>query len=249
MFESLSKEVRELRRENEEMRRSLEFTQSEMADVQKNVTGENRAAGNEGDLRNLMGNLEDRMRLMEDYSRKGNIIVDGLAEDKEENNEKLQSKVENIFSEKLDIALNIDDLHRLGQRQEHSTRTRPVVVRLKTLSQRHQCLRSAFKLKGTNIFVNEDVSKATMDIRKTKFPELKAKRDQGLIAYFSGTRIVTKTRTRQPIIEKTETEETTKTEETEDGFNMMEIDSSQPSTSGRGRARGRPRGSKKQIIG
>ena len=55
-------------------------------------------------------------------------------------------------------------------------------------------LRKAPKLKGTNIFINEDVCKATMEIRKTKLKELKEKREQGFIAYFSGADLITKER-------------------------------------------------------
>ena len=50
-------------------------------------------------------------------------------------------------------------------------------------------------MKGTNIYVNEDVWKATLDIRKSKTGELKErKKKQGYIAYFSGSKLITKTR-------------------------------------------------------
>ena len=40
----------------------------------------------------------------------------------------------------------------------------------------------------------EDISKATLDIRKIKLNELKEKQQQGFIAYFSGTELVVKPR-------------------------------------------------------
>ena len=45
---------------------------------------------------------------------------------------------------------------------------------------------------GTDIYLNEDVSKATMEIRKAKLQELCDKIRQGLIAFFSVTTPVTK---------------------------------------------------------
>ena len=42
------------------------------------------------------------------------------------------------------------------------------------------------------------MSKETQEIRRTKMPELMEKRKAGMIAYFSGTRIVTRTRQAQP---------------------------------------------------
>lgn len=62
------------------------------------------------------------------------------------------------------------------------------------VSHRQECLKSASKLKGTDIYLNEDVCKATLDIRRGKLDELKLKRRQGFIAYFSGTNIIVKER-------------------------------------------------------
>ena len=47
-------------------------------------------------------------------------------------------------------------------------------------------------MEGSSIFVTDDVSKATQEIRRSKMGELLEKRRQGIIAYFSGTKIVTK---------------------------------------------------------
>ena len=56
------------------------------------------------------------------------------------------------------------------------------------------CFKASKELKGTYIYLSEDVSKATLDIRKQKLGALKEKRDQGLIAYFSGVEIISKPR-------------------------------------------------------
>ena len=58
------------------------------------------------------------------------------------------------------------------------------------------CLRSRAKLKGTNVYVIEDVSYATQRIRKSLLPELKRKWDEGYIAYFPGIRIKARLRQR-----------------------------------------------------
>ena len=56
-------------------------------------------------------------------------------------------------------------------------------------------MKFAPRLKGSNLYINEDVSKATHEIRKLKMHELKEKRKQGLIAYFSGIQLIVKKRT------------------------------------------------------
>ena len=78
-------------------------------------------------------------------------------------------------------------------------RPRPVIMKLKTCKDRPDCLKFSARVKGTNIFVNEDVSKATMDVRRSKMDELMDKRRQGYIAYFSGTTIITKRRGQQDV--------------------------------------------------
>ena len=54
------------------------------------------------------------------------------------------------------------------------------------------CLKSSAKLKGTNIFLNEDVGPATQNICNAKIGELPAAHQRELIAYFSGTKLVTR---------------------------------------------------------
>ena len=46
-------------------------------------------------------------------------------------------------------------------------------------------LKNSAKLKGTIIFLNEDVSPTTQNNRNAKTGELQAARQRGLIAYFS----------------------------------------------------------------
>ena len=49
-------------------------------------------------------------------------------------------------------------------------------------------------MKNTSIYISDDISKATADIRHQKMDALKEKRNQGYIAYFRGTDIITRRR-------------------------------------------------------
>ena len=48
--------------------------------------------------------------------------------------------------------------------------------------------------KDSSVYLSEDVSKATMNFRSVKLPELKQRRSEGLIAYFSETKVITEAR-------------------------------------------------------
>ncbi|KAK3859672.1 hypothetical protein Pcinc_034240 [Petrolisthes cinctipes] len=51
-------------------------------------------------------------------------------------------------------------------------------------------MRNVGKLKGSRIFVNEDLCPASHNIRKAQFPALKEARSQGKIAYFRHTKLI-----------------------------------------------------------
>ena len=83
--------------------------------------------------------------------------------------------------------------HRVTKQSETSL-SRTIIAKHPTASDKIKCLHESSKLKEKNIFVNDDVSSTTMVIRRTKFYELKRKRSEGSVAYFSGANLVTKRR-------------------------------------------------------
>lgn len=188
--DSFKSDLKAMREENYELKRSLEFSQSEItelkekskiqADVIKKL--ESRSINCE--------KLEEDVRKMDDNGRRANIIIDGLDERMDETPEQTQHKVQSLFNEKLDINVQLENANRIGKTSpSSSSKPRLVIVRFNRVSERQSVMRSSSKLKGTNIFLNDDVSRATMVIRKEKMEELKTKRKQGYIAYFSGADI------------------------------------------------------------
>ena len=55
-------------------------------------------------------------------------------------------------------------------------------------------LRNVQKLKRSSIFINEDFSKQTIDLRKELWKEVKQLRSEGKIAYLNYRTVVTKRR-------------------------------------------------------
>ena len=188
MFDSLKSDIDKLTKENWELRKSLEFSKGELAQIKEHVKQR------DGEVKNWTENtphismLADRIRALEDDARKNNIIAEGVSEIKDENNEKLQVAISKLFNEKLEVNPEITECRRIGSK-ELSSKPRPVIMKLKNDGDRLKCMKSAAKLKGTNVYLNEDVCKTTQEIRRAKLPELIEKRKQGLIAYFSGINI------------------------------------------------------------
>ena len=192
LHDSLKTEIADVIKGNVELRRSLDLTQDKLDESTEVIKR------HEAKFRQLNENsdLSERVRSLEDYSRSSNIIIDGIPETNDESNERLQVDISKILSEKMNVTPKISTCHRIGNKTP--SRNRPIIVKLSSQDDRNKCLRNAPKLKGTNIFINEDVSNATQEIRRTKMPELMEKRKAGMIAYFSGTRIVTRSQQAQP---------------------------------------------------
>ena len=188
LFNKQRDEISELKTELSEVRRSLEFSQAELAETRELVETLT-------DAKASSGNLDHRMRTLEDLSKAKNLRISGLDERSNENPEQTLVTVQNFIRDRLqEPNVRVKDAFRVNVATDNTVR-REIIARLGSVNEKSACLRSRTKLKGSDIYVNEDVSYATQQIRKSLLPELKRKREEGYIAYFSGIRI--KTRLRQ----------------------------------------------------
>ena len=194
MYDGLRKEINDLKNENSELKYSLEYSQNEIAVLKTEVTSLKNVSKNIENNSEKLDLVEHRTRKIEDDTRIKNIRISGMHELDGETKEQTTDMVKKLIRNKLqenDIILKT--AHRVG-RNERNGGERQIIAKLGSASDKITCLKQSRKLKGSNIYINEDLSYATMQIRKTKLPELKAKRAAGYIAYFSGTDIVVKNR-------------------------------------------------------
>ena len=83
-----------------------------------------------------------------------------------------------MIQEKLEIQdVNIQTVHRVGSTSNISPRT--AVAKFSIFKRKQLVLSAAKKLKGQNIYINEDFSNEPMDIRKEKWKSVKSLRSQG----------------------------------------------------------------------
>lgn len=94
--------------------------------------------------------------------------------------------------------VQLERVHRVGTllrgRDGEPPKSRTIVARFCRYSDRQLALRISPKLKSTNIYLNEDLCKASVHERKAQLPELCKARAEGKIAYFSCTKLVVKER-------------------------------------------------------
>ena len=137
--------------------------------------------------------MEEKLIKLEDRSRRCNLRIGGVEEGKDETWDQCEEKVLHIFTNQLGIEKNvqIERAHRTGKKgskHSHEKTSKPRTIVLKLNSYKDEIK----KLKGTNIYINEEFSAATMNCRKELWKEVQELRQQGKIAYLNYRSIIVK---------------------------------------------------------
>ena len=75
---SMKEEIKEVKLENQELRRSLEFTQGKLRDADGMVDELKEKCLNMCKYEEEANILSERLRLVEDNSRKNNVVINGI---------------------------------------------------------------------------------------------------------------------------------------------------------------------------
>jgi DNA repair exonuclease SbcCD ATPase subunit len=140
----LQREVKKLERELENQKDENEKLKSEMIKSDDNVN--------------------EKMNRLEQYSRINNIRIDGIPEDKEESRFHTENKVLKYLNQSMPtLKLRINDIeiaHRLGKSK--NGKPRQIIVQFCSRNTKTDILSRKKQLKGTGIFVNEDLTQLNM---------------------------------------------------------------------------------------
>lgn len=185
-----------------DLQRSLEFSQKEVDDLKNGVNKLQSTHKQDQDLlahmttdlqtkSDRIKELEERCNNQEDQSRQNNLQFVGVEEQQDESWEQTAVHVTKLLEDKLQLPnIEMERVHRVGQRVD--LRPRPIIARFSRFCDREAVLRNASKLRGTGVYVNEDLCPASQRIRKEKLPLLKQARSEGKIAYFRHTKLIIK---------------------------------------------------------
>ena len=131
--------------------------------------------------------INNKLIDFEDRSRKNNLRTYGITERNDESWERCEEHADQVFTQKLGLKnIRIERAHRVKRKKgDKSIKHRPIVCNLLSFKDKKLILKNANKLKGTNIFIDEDYSFETMEYRKQLWDEVKYLRSQGNIAYIN----------------------------------------------------------------
>ncbi|XP_047124244.2 uncharacterized protein LOC105843724 [Hydra vulgaris] len=188
-----AKKISTLATEVEEIKFSLNFHEELIENKIKTALDifiKNKPTHNEIQNNNIeLKKINSKLREIEDRSRRSNLRVKGVKEDDNESWLESEIKVKKIFDEYLGIKdVKIERAHRAGK--EDIKKHRTIVVKLLDFKDKEAILRNSSKLKGKNIFINEDFCAETNRIRKDLREKMKIERQSGKFAYISYDKLI-----------------------------------------------------------
>lgn len=95
-------------------------------------------------------------------------------------------KVSKLLEEKFQLPnIEMKRAYRVGRHDG------PIVARFARFGDREAVMRNVSKLRGTKIYINEDLCPASQSIKRVQLLFFKKKvRNEGKVAYFRGTKLV-----------------------------------------------------------
>ena len=182
-----------------ELSKRLEFTQSqldeELGSVKKGITKlESNIKSIEKDLLDP-DDVTAKLFELEDRSSRNNLRIDGLQETPNETWKTCEEKVQEILKNNLGFAaeVEIDRCHRFKSRNQsgqHQRRPLTIICRFNKFKDKQQIRNNAKKLRDTGIYIYENFSKDTMDLRKTRWEKVLQYQRQNKFACLSYRSII-----------------------------------------------------------
>lgn len=168
VMKQMKDHIKQLEGKVSDLATSLEFTQREVDDLKsqnKDHEKERKAAKLETDKLTeqveKIKELEERINYQGDYSSRKNVRISGIEEcDGSETWEQTATSITSMLQDKMQLpGLVLERAHRVGPSRDAKPRT--IVARFSRYCDRESVMRNASKLKGTNIFVNDDLCPAS----------------------------------------------------------------------------------------
>ena len=140
---------------------------------------------------------------LENQSRRNNLRLDGKSEKKNETWDECEQDVQSLIKDKLRIGENmvIERVHRIKKKgnSENLGKPRTIVCRLLHYKDKAKILTNAKKLKDKYVFINEDFSYETMELRKEVWEKIKKHRTEAKVAYLHYRTVVVTRRNNQDL--------------------------------------------------
>ncbi|XP_065675715.1 uncharacterized protein LOC136091922 [Hydra vulgaris] len=196
-FNNLKDENFTLKKELSEVQKAVEFISKsydkiiiELTELKKT---ESKKSPDISNIENGNNNIEKKIAELEDRSRRNNLRFVGIEDKANETWEESEQKIKEFLNTKLNIQENIliDRAHRVGK---ETGKNRSIVVRFQNYKDKALVLKkyTTMKLWNDRLYVNEDFSDFTINLRRKLFKEAKELRAKGKFAKVTYNKLITR---------------------------------------------------------
>ena len=125
---------------------------------------------------------DDKLRVLEDRSRRDNLRFDGIPEYKNETRADTEDILKDTLREQLGMNnIKIERPHRIGTNTQSTCRT--IIAKFTSYKTKERILKEARNQKPKDIWIYEDFSKKTVKIRKELWEKVRELRSQKNMQY------------------------------------------------------------------
>lgn len=142
-------------------------------------------------LKTQVAEQEKRLEVLEREMRRRNLIIKGVKEDEGERVEQTVEKVE-LIMQKIGVVLsareNVEEVVRIGK--QRGLGIRPILIKGIREATRREIFTKTRLLKGTDVWIEEDLPKKVQEERKILVDKMREARRNGLWAVIRYNRLI-----------------------------------------------------------
>lgn len=145
-----------------------------------------------GKIKEKIEKQDNRINKLESGTRKKNVIVYGMQEENNEHINDLKEKINWLLNNKMELDIKreeIDDFFRLGKKTEEK-KNRPIIIKMISNWRKTEIMMNKKKLRGTRIFIENDMSEEEMTEKKNMIAEMRELKSKGHEAYIKGKSLI-----------------------------------------------------------
>ena len=201
-FDAVKTRMTQLEEENKQLKLAAENTATEITDLKATtVYAYSGLETNNQELKSLkeeVMNLKRRNIKLEAYTRRKNIKIFGIEDERGESNTRTEELVRIMMREKMNIpeedveGFQFERVHRIPTRQDmaRSSKPRPIIAKFSFYKDKEHMWSFVKNLKGSGIGIANDFPKEIDEIHQKLYPVLKEAKRTGQKASFKVDKLI-----------------------------------------------------------
>ena len=207
LLQDVKEDIKSIRKDITDLQASLQFTQAKFDDNNQKMeqigVTLSMHSENLNDINQQADQVDNQLEYLENQSRRNNIRITGIPEDKD--NEQSWDDTEVVVKQSIKDKLNIGEdfeierCHRVNSRTRRSNyrsgqaeEPRPIVAKFSKWKEKEIVLKKAREIKPQGVRFLADLSSRTIQKRSDQVPKLLEARRQGKVAFFVLDKLIIK---------------------------------------------------------